>query len=185
MIASVSLSGPDACSSVSSRPKQPQSPDRSSGGQIADRCAQQKARAGVARRGLARPRPSLVGRVEGRRTSTWKKKNPSPRRRDHSLSGAGRAWLRAAALVAAHLQKAGEQNGIGHVRQATASPTPDTCCLSDFFNGTCHRGFSDTVPLRNQLQGRPLCPQPLLRRTHPITEEPYGERTQKARRAVP
>ena len=24
-----------------------------------------------------------VGRVEGRRTSTWKKKNPSPRRRDH------------------------------------------------------------------------------------------------------
>ena len=37
-----------------------------------------------------------------------------------------------------------------------------------FFNGTCRRGSqADMVPVRNQLQGRPLCPQPLLRRTHP------------------
>ena len=55
--------------------------------------------------------------------------------------------MRAAALVAAHLQKAVEQNGIGHVRQTTASPIPDTCCLSDFFNGTCHRGSLSVAPL--------------------------------------
>ena len=74
--------------------------------------------------------------------------------------------MRAAALVAAHLQKAGEQYGIGHVRQATALPTPDA--VFDFLQRNMPSRFSGRYgPLRNQLQGRPLCPQPLLRRTHP------------------
>ena len=55
------------------------------------------------------------------------------------------------------------------VKPSTALPTPGRLLFVRFLQrDICRRGSqADTVSLRNQLQGRPLCPQPLLRRTHP------------------